>query len=97
MTPKALKKIKQQLKGLQKSPQNHNYKDFVALALQLGRVKDNRGKEPTYVRVSDPRLSPPLSIPKHSGDMKPRTAKSIIDALLSDVDEWELYFAENTK
>jgi hypothetical protein len=35
-------------------------------------------------------LSPPLSIPNHSSDVKPGTARSIIDALLNDVNEWEL-------
>lgn len=94
MNGKLLKKIKRQLKEMERSPQNRNYRDFVSLAKQLGRLKDNRGKEPTYTRELNPALSPPLTIPKHSGDMKVGTARSIIDALLSDVDDWELYLAE---
>ena len=94
MTPKALKKIKRQLDEMRKSPFNRKSDDFVSIAKQLGRALDNRGKEPTYVRGSDPALSPPLSIPNHSGDVKPGTARSIIDALLSDVDDWELHIME---
>lgn len=95
MNPKALKKIKRQLEEMRKSPFNRKPDDFISIAKQLGRALDNRGKEPTYVRESDPALSPPLSIPNHSGDVKPGTARSIIDALLSDVDDWELHITES--
>lgn len=94
MKPKVLKKIKRQLDEMRKSPFNRKSDDFILIAKQLGRALDNRGKEPTYVRGSDPALSPPLSIPNHSGDVKPGTARSIIDALLSDVDDWELHILE---
>ena len=95
MNPKTLKKIKRQLKEMEKSPFNRNADAFISIAKQLGRAKDNRGKEPTYTRERDPELSPPLSIPNHPGDVKPGTARSIIDALLSDVDDWELYLLES--
>lgn len=95
MTPKALKKIKRQLKEMEKSPYNRKPDDFISIAKQLGRTKDNRGKEPTYTRERDPALSPPLSIPNHPGDVKPGTARSIIDALLSDVDDWEIFLMES--
>lgn len=95
MNEKSLKKIKRELEALARSPQNRNYKDFVSLAKQLGRTEDKRGKEPTFVRLREPALSPPLSIPKHSGDMKIGTARSIIEALLSDVDDWEIYMSES--
>lgn len=95
MNPKALNKLKRQLKEMEKSPFNRKPDDFISIAKQLGRTKDNRGKEPTYTRERDPMLSPPLSIPNHPGDIKPGTARSIIDALLSDVDDWEIYFSEN--
>lgn len=95
MNPKALKKIKRQLEEMRKSPFNRKSDDFISIAKQLGRVIDNRGKEPTYIRERDPVLSPPLSIPNHSRDVKPGTARSIIDALLSDVDDWELHIAES--
>lgn len=81
---------------MRKSPQGRKSDEFVSLAGRLGRVRDPRGKEPTYVRESDPTLSPPLSIPDHGAkDIKPGTARSIIDALLSDVDDWEQFLAEH--
>ena len=50
--------------------------------------------EPTYTRERDPALAPPLSIPNH-GDLKIGTARSIVNTLLNDVDEWEIYLKEN--
>lgn len=94
MTPEKLKKIKRQLEQMLRSPQNRNYKDFVSIAKQLGRSQEKRGKEVNYTRKRDPALSPPLSIPQHPGDMKTGTALSIIDALLSDVDDWEIYLSD---
>ena|SRR3989338_4260452 len=95
MDLKALRKIKRQLQEMYKSPYNRKPEVFISIAKQLGRTKANRGKEPNYTRERDPALSPPLSIPNHPGDMKPGTARSIIDALLSDVDDWEIYLSEN--
>jgi hypothetical protein len=91
MDRKKLRKIKQKLEEMKRSPQGRSSRDFEAIANDLGRYKDDRGAEPTYTRKSDPSLSPPLSIPHHSKDMKVRTARSIINALLNDVDDWELF------
>lgn len=93
MSPAKLKKIKRQLEEMLRSPQNRNYKDLVSLAKQLGRTQEKRGKEVNYTRKRDPALSPPLSIPQHPGDVKIGTALSIIDALLSDVDDWEIFLS----
>lgn len=68
--------------------------DLERYARAIGRVKENRGKEPTWVRKHDPHLSPPLSIPNHSKDLKPATARNIIDQLIGDLDEWEMHLAE---
>lgn len=95
MTPKTLKKIKRQLEEMYISPYNRKPEIFISIAKQLGRTKVNRGKEPNYTRERSPELSPPLSIPNHPGDMKPGTARSIIDALLSDVDDWEIFLSES--
>jgi hypothetical protein len=97
MSPKSLQKIRKKLQEMYKSPQNRKSSDFISIASQLGRVRDNRGKEPTYVRSHNPALSPPLSIPNHSREMKPGTARSIIEALLNDVDEWESFNVEDGK
>lgn len=77
---------------MRKSPQGKKARDLVSIALRLGRVRDNRGKEPTYVREVSPSLSPPLSIPDHGGkDLKTGTTRNIIDTLLDDVFEWEIF------
>lgn len=92
MDKKKLKKLRQELTAMRRSPQNRKAADLQALAKKVGRVPDNRGKEPTWVRKKDPALSPPLSIPDHGGvDLKSGTARSIIDQLLSDLDDWELF------
>lgn len=91
MTKNNLDKIKRELREMRKSPAGRTAKDLQKIAVKLGRVKDPRGKEPNYVRKKDPSLSPPLSIPGHTGDLKIGTAISIIDALLDDVDEWSTY------
>jgi hypothetical protein len=79
MSPKSLQKIKKKLQEMYKSPQNRKSSDLISIASQLGRVKDNRGKEPTYVRSHNPALSPPLSIPNHSREIKPGTTSSLSD------------------
>lgn len=94
MDRKKLIKIEKQLKEMYASPNNLKPKDLISIANKLGRKLSNRGKEPTYTRDFDPELSPPLSIPNHPGNLKPNTARSIVDALLSDVDDWRFYLQE---
>ncbi len=94
MNLRTLSKIKRELLQIYKSPQGRKALEFESLAKQLGRYKDNRGKEPTYTRARDPALAPPLSIPNH-GDLKIGTARSIVNTLLNDVDEWEIFLKEN--
>lgn len=94
MNLKTLKKIRRQLEEMRKSPRGRSAGDFESIANKLGRYKDPRGKEPNYVRERDPALSPPLSIPGHPGDIKIGTSINIIDALLSDVDDWEIFLQE---
>jgi hypothetical protein len=97
MSPKQLEKIKLELARLRRSPQGIKSSTLVGIAGRLGRVRSHRGKEPTYLRTEHPNLAPPLSIPSHGKDLKTGTARSIIDQLLSDVDEWELYLLENSR
>lgn len=66
-------------------------------ASAVGRRKESRGKEPTWVREFSPDLSPPLSIPNHAKDMKAGTARSVIDQLLGDLDEWEQYLDQQAE
>jgi hypothetical protein len=94
MNQRKLKNIRAKLMEMRKSPANRKPREFISIAKQLGRIEQPRGKEPTYVRTH-PWLSSPLSIPNHSSvDYKRATALNIIDALLSDVDEWELFLLE---
>ena len=96
MTPKKLKKTKQDLQQLRVSPQGIKRLKLEAIAKQLGLSRSNVGHEPTYIKTTDPKLRP-LTIPGHAGDLKVATARSIIDHLLSCVDEWEIYFNEQSE
>lgn len=89
MNNKKLSGLKKELAGLRKSAGGISPQILVSIAKRLGRKKFSRGKEPTYIREEDPYLTP-LSIPGHNKDLKTGTAISIIDTLLSDVDEWEI-------
>lgn len=91
MTPKQLVKVRAELRAILLHPANRRAAELQALARAAGRVLVKRGKEPTWVREKDPALSPPLSIPDHSTDMKVGTVKSIVNQLLDDCDEWEIY------
>lgn len=94
MKRKHLLRLQIELRQMRKSPSGRKASDFISIANQLGMKRDKRGKEPNYVRTDSPKLSPPLSIPGHPGDLKPGTARSIIDALISHVDDWLIYLDE---
>ncbi len=91
MTLTKLRKIRAELERIRSSPHGHKARELEALAKQLGRDRFVRGKEPTWVRKEDPHLSPPLSIPNHSAELKPATCKSIANQILDDCDEWEQF------
>lgn len=92
---KVVKKVKKELSALLECPSGTSSDDLEAFAKKLGRKQKNRGKEPTWVREDNPRFTFPLSIPNHSGGkLKNGTARSIIDQLLSDCDQWELELNE---
>jgi len=95
MNVAALKRLRVELKQLRSNfaPVNSNVLERYASA--VGRQKENRGKEPTWVRKLDPHLSPPLSVPNHSKDVKAGTARSIIDQLMADIDEWEQFIDQD--
>jgi len=95
MNVAALKRLRAELKQLRSNfaPVNSNVLERYASA--VGRQKENRGKEPTWVRKLDPHLSPPLSVPNHSKDVKAGTARSIIDQLMADIDEWEQFIDQD--
>ena len=94
MNQKTLNSLRRELKQLRANfaPMDSNVLERYAGI--VGRLKENRGKEPTWIRKREPHLSPPLSIPNHSKNVKAGTARSILDQLLADVDEWEQFIAE---
>lgn len=63
-------------------------------ARSLGRVLDNRGKEPTWINANFPDLRP-LSIPRHSKGLNRFTAQSILDQLEEDIDRWKEFLKKN--
>lgn len=91
MNKKRLDQLRRELQDARKSPHGRKAAFFESYAKELGRARVKRGSEPNWVRVRDPQLSPPLSIPHHSAAMKSNTARSIIDAMLSDCDDWDAY------
>jgi hypothetical protein len=83
-----IKKLKQQLAQMRRSPQKA--KDIQSLAKSLGRSLFNRGKEPTWVSDVFPNVNP-LSIPNHGAkDFRPGTQKSMLNQLEEDIAAWEL-------
>lgn len=94
MNFKTLRRLRQELKELRRNFAPQPAATLECYATAVGRRLENRGKEPTWVKKDDPSLSPPLSIPNHSKDVKAGTARSIIDQLIADLDEWEIYLTE---
>lgn len=95
MHTKKLAKLRRLLTELRSNPIGIKPRQLKSIARQLGRSKKSGfTNEPTFVRQLDPSLSPPLSIPAHK-ELKRGTARSIIDALLDDVDSWEQHIMEH--
>lgn len=90
MQVRKLDKIRRELEAIQASPRGIRSARLISIAKKLGRTKCKRGKEPTWVREDSPELFSPLSIPNHPGDMATGTVRSIVEALLSDVDQWKI-------
>ncbi len=87
MDRKGLKALRGEVAALRRS--QPKARDLEALARKLGRVKTDRGKEPTYISTVFPHLTP-LSIPNHKGrDYRPGTKSSILNQLEEDLLEWE--------
>ncbi len=83
-----------ELKALRLKQYGIQASDLQSIAKQLGREMVKRGKEPNYEKRDPPAFPTPLSIPNHKPTLKAGTARSVIDALLSDVDTWENFLNE---
>ena len=89
MDLKRLAKIERELRHLRVHCHGIKPEQLVSIAKQLGRErKAGYTNEPTYIRLRDPALTPPLSIPAHS-TLKSGTARNIISMLLDDLDDWK--------
>jgi hypothetical protein len=87
MTRRKLERLQREHSALRRSPQRA--RALISLAQRLGRVRVNRGSEPTWESGEFDSLYP-ISIPMHGGrDLAPRTQKSILDALEDDLLKWE--------
>jgi len=69
--------------------------ELESLAKRLGRDRNDRGKEPTWVNRQFPYLRP-LSIPHHGSiDLNKFTARGILDQLEEDIKKWEEVLVSN--
>jgi len=94
MDSKKLAKIETELRHLRVHCHGIRPEVLVSIAKQLGRErKSGYTNEPTYIRLRDPALTPPLSIPAHS-QLKTGTARNIISILLDDVDDWKQHLLD---
>lgn len=84
MNKSKLNKLKKQLARLRNGSASIKSTELKRFAKQLGRVRDSRGKEPTYVSELLP-YSRPISIPDHPGTLKRFTAENILDAFEQDI------------
>ena len=94
MTLARVQRIRKELRDIRAHPIDRPSREMEAYAKAVGRVLVKRGSEPNWVREREPALSPPLSIPHHSKPLSIGTCRSIVDALLSDCDDWEVYLQQ---
>lgn len=88
MSPRNLSKVRRDIERLRRKG-GVKGRELEAIAKALGKERDPRGKEPTWVNKewSEQR---PLSIPSHPRDLNKYTAKAILDRLEQDLDEMEI-------
>lgn len=79
-----LKRLKRKLASLRTAVCNLRSRQIVRFAESLGRKRDNRGSEPTYINEMLPG-SRPLTIPNHPGALNKFTAGNILDQLEQDI------------
>jgi hypothetical protein len=92
MDRKKLDKLRQELEAMRGVPQKAAA--VARLAERLGRRREDRGKEPTW--VSDFEI-PNLTIPLHPGDLKKGTQNNILNQLEDDCLAWEQKFDQEER
>jgi hypothetical protein len=88
MNRKKLRKLKRRLTALRRRVGNIRSRELVGLAQSLGRKRDPRGKEPTYVSEWL-RDAKPISIPNHPGSLSRFVAGNILDQFEQDLFQFE--------
>jgi len=84
MDRKKIYRLEGRISKLRKKVGNIYSRELENLACSLGRTRDKRGKEPTYIstELSDAR---PVSIPNHPGSLNKFTAGNILDQFEQDL------------
>ena len=88
MDKRKLSRLRKRIQDLRARPGNIKSRELESLARALGRKRDDRGKEPTFISELLPQ-SRPLSIPHHAKTLKRGTAGNILDQLEKDLDAFE--------
>ena len=86
MTLKKVERLRAEVEDLRRK-RDVKSREVVSLAKRIGRVLDNRGKEPTYIHPELPNRRP-ISIPNHP-TLTPGTKNNILDDLDIDLDAYE--------
>lgn len=84
MYSKKLAKLRQRINELREKSGNIPPRKLESIAKALGRVRADRGKEPTWISRLLPN-SRPISIPNHPGVLNRFTAGNILDQLENDI------------
>jgi predicted RNA binding protein YcfA (HicA-like mRNA interferase family) len=90
VNPKKLAKIRRDIEGLRQRLATIKGRELESIVKRLGRrLAGGRGKEPAWISDELPHRNP-ITIPRHGGkDLRPKTARSIIEQCELDLDELE--------
>ena len=93
MDKQKLSRLRKRIQALRSRLGNIRSRELRSLATALGRKRNNRGKEPTFVSELLPQTRP-ITIPEHPRALKKGTAGSILDRLEEDIDLLEEQLSE---
>ena len=85
MDKQKLSRLRKRIQALRSRLGNIRSRELISLATALGRKRNNRGKEPTFISELLPH-SRPITITEHPRALKKGTAGSILDRLEEDID-----------
>jgi len=91
VNPRKLAEIRRDIEGLRQRPATIKGRELESIVTRLGRrPAGGRGKEPAWISDELPHRNP-ITIPRHGGnkDLRPKTARNIIEQCELDLDELE--------